>query len=361
MKRNPLFCNGFWPFLFWLLLLPFILLLIVLAFEWHVIEDDVANNATNDLKSVDINWATVETFNDGRTATIKGVAPNKDEAELALDIVKNAKGVHIAKFQHDKIEIQPASPAYLNAIVTANSIVLRGTLQDQDSIDRLLNEAYVIYGKDNVVNKLNIGENTSPLGQHKGLLAALYNKGNSAPFSASFVDGGVTLNGQVVNSDQKRAIGNKIARIVNVDITNNINVVLPIIKRDECLDLVNELLSKGKINFETGKSLIHESSNKLLQSIANIAERCPKSSFEISGHTDSTGRLESNMQLSQKRAQAVVDHLANLGLNSERFRPVGYGPNKPFADNETVEGREKNRRIEFLLIDDVQQEKISNN
>jgi len=349
MKRQPLFCNGFWPFLFWLLVLPLLLLFIVLAFDWHDIEDDVAKNATQSLESEGINWATIETFNDGRTATIKGIAPNQEEAERALEIVQGAEGVHIAKFQYDKIEIKPASPAYLSAIVTRNSIVLRGTLKDQNSVDQLLNEAYEIYGRDNVVDKLNIGDNIAPLPQHNGLLRALFNKGNTAPFSASFVDGGITLNGQVVDSN-----------IVNVDINNNIDVVLPVIKRGVCLELVNELLSKGKINFETGQALIKEDSHALLKNIADIAERCPKSNFEISGHTDSTGNLNFNMRLSEQRAQAVVDHLIALGLNQERFSPAGYGPNQPIADNNTAEGREQNRRIEFVLKD-AEQEQNSNN
>jgi len=123
----------------------------------------------------------------------------------------------------------------------------------------------------------------------------------------------------------------------------------PVIERDECQNLVNELLASGKVNFATGKSLIREDSYPLLSSIADTAKKCPNAKFEVAGHTDSTGGLESNMILSEARAQAVVQHLIGLGLNESQFSATGYGPNKPIADNGTAAGRAQNRRIEFTL------------
>lgn len=352
MKRNSPFCFGFWQCVLCILLLPLIFLLpLVLFFDWHAIEDDVANNARQNLAAADITWASVQTFNNGRTATITGTAPTQEEAELALEVVKNSDGVHKADFDSSQIKIVPKSPPYLNAIVTRDSIVLRGTLPDESTVDQLLNDAKAVYGEDKVVNKMSVGENIAPFTAHNGLFDALAGKGNSAPFSASFVDNGLTLNGQVIDTDQKNLYEAQFRRIVNLDIVNNLNVVLPPIKRDICQELVNELLSKGKINFETGEATIDTTSFSLLQDIANIAIRCPKSNFEIAGHTDSTGNLEFNMTLSQQRSQSVLHHLASLGLNPERFTAKGYGPNRPIADNATAEGRDQNRRIEFILND----------
>jgi len=66
------------------------------------------------------------------------------------------------------------------------------------------------------------------------------------------------------------------------------------------------------------------------------------------------------MALSQQRSQAVVNHLVGLGLTEERFTPVGYGPNKPIGDNSSPEGREQNRRIEFLLKDAPNEQNSTN-
>jgi len=362
MKRNSPFYIGFWQSVLWTLLVSLVLLAIVLPIEWHAIEEDVANNARQNLAAADINWASIETFNNGRTATITGTAPNEEEAQLTLKVVEHAKGVDKAEFDFSQIKIIPKSSAYLNAIVTRDSIVLRGTLPDQSAIDQLLSDASDVFGENKVVNKMSIGENVAPLANHQGLFQALMGKGNTAPFSASFIDDGLTLNGQVIDTDQKNLYSTQFRRIVNLEINNNLNVVLPPIKRNVCQELVNELLSKGKINFETGKSEIKQNSFPLLQDIANIAIRCPESNFEIAGHTDSTGNLNFNMELSQQRSQSVADHLTNLGLKVERFSAVGYGPNHPIADNNTEEGREQNRRIEFVLTsDDAEQEQKSTN
>lgn len=73
--------------------------------------------------------------------------------------------------------------------------------------------------------------------------------------------------------------------------------------------------------------------------------------FEIGGHTDSVGNSASNQQLSQERAKAVVDYLAERsGSEQRRFKAVGYGESQPIADNSTVEGREVNRRVELKVF-----------
>jgi OOP family OmpA-OmpF porin len=71
---------------------------------------------------------------------------------------------------------------------------------------------------------------------------------------------------------------------------------------------------------------------------------------EIGGHTDNSGSLQYNMQLSQKRAMAVFDYLVKKGVPSTRLTAKGYGPNVPVADNTTDEGKQQNRRIEFKLV-----------
>ena len=116
-----------------------------------------------------------------------------------------------------------------------------------------------------------------------------------------------------------------------------------------CQQLFSDLLSKGRIRFESSKADIVPDSAGLLDRLIETAMRCPTVNIEIAGHTDTDGEEASNQALSEKRAQAVVDYLVRAGLPASRFIPAGYGSTQPLAGNETEEGKAQNRRIEFMV------------
>ena len=116
-----------------------------------------------------------------------------------------------------------------------------------------------------------------------------------------------------------------------------------------CQQLFSDLLGKGKIRFEPGRAVIDPDSAGLLDRLTETAMRCPAANIEIAGHTDADGNDGFNQQLSEKRAQAVVDYLARAGLPADRFKAAGYGSAQPRASNDTDESRAQNRRIEFLV------------
>jgi OOP family OmpA-OmpF porin len=116
-----------------------------------------------------------------------------------------------------------------------------------------------------------------------------------------------------------------------------------------CQQLFSELLAKGTIRFESGRSTLDPDSTGLLDHLIEIALRCPTTNFEVAGHTDTEGETAFNQTLSEKRAQAVVDYLVKAGLPASRFTAVGYGGTQPVATNDTDQGKAQNRRIEFLV------------
>jgi OOP family OmpA-OmpF porin len=116
-----------------------------------------------------------------------------------------------------------------------------------------------------------------------------------------------------------------------------------------CQQLFSDLLGKATIRFETGRADIDRDSAGLLDRLIEIAFRCPSANIEIAGHTDAEGEEAANQTLSEKRAQAVVDHLVRAGLPADRFTAAGYGSAQPLAPNETGDGRAQNRRIEFVV------------
>jgi len=77
----------------------------------------------------------------------------------------------------------------------------------------------------------------------------------------------------------------------------------------------------------------------------------PEWRLKLSGHTDNQGKKDDNMKLSEKRAKAVAKHLEDKGLDPKRFKVEWFGQTKPIAPNTTPQGRQKNRRVEMLIID----------
>ncbi len=114
-----------------------------------------------------------------------------------------------------------------------------------------------------------------------------------------------------------------------------------------CQQLFSEVLAKGTIRFESGRSNLDLDSAGLLDHLIEIALRCPTTNIEVAGHTDGDGAT--NQALSEKRAQAVVDYLVKAGLPASRFAAIGYGSTQPVAANDTGDGKARNRRIEFIV------------
>ncbi len=104
------------------------------------------------------------------------------------------------------------------------------------------------------------------------------------------------------------------------------------------------------ITFATGKADITPQSENTLRKALKTLQTYPDISVEISGHTDNVGSDASNQKLSERRANAVKDWLVREGINPDRITAVGYGESQPTATNDTPEGRQKNRRIEFKRI-----------
>lgn len=104
------------------------------------------------------------------------------------------------------------------------------------------------------------------------------------------------------------------------------------------------------ITFDLGRAAIRLSAFPTLDAAVNVLNDYPALKLQIRGHTDSSGSLALNMELSHARARAVKDYLVEKGIAPERLSVDGVGPNEPVADNKTKAGREQNRRIEFKLV-----------
>ncbi len=102
------------------------------------------------------------------------------------------------------------------------------------------------------------------------------------------------------------------------------------------------------IVFKTGSAFITPASNAILTSAKKTLEENPEITVQIQGYTDNVGNAKTNLKLSQKRADAVKAWLVKNGIAASRITAEGYGDMNPRGDNETAEGRQMNRRIEFF-------------
>jgi len=105
----------------------------------------------------------------------------------------------------------------------------------------------------------------------------------------------------------------------------------------------------GNVTFDVDQSAVQSRFYPVLDSVGLVLVEYDKTLIDVNGHTDSTGSVQYNMDLSMRRANSVADYLASRNVNRERIYTQGYGPHYPVADNFSAEGRQLNRRVELVL------------
>jgi len=178
--------------------------------------------------------------------------------------------------------------------------------------------------------------------------------------TGSFVmeDGNTVLTGTASSADIRTTVNGLIAGLsAGYQGATNITVVGAaaenigeIKSEDICQSLFESLKGDNKINFAYNRAEIAGASSlALLDSIASAATQCASFRVSIEGHTDAFGPDAYNLDLSQRRADAVLAHLGTRGVDLARVSGTGYGETKPVAGNDTPQGRAANRRIEFIV------------
>jgi OmpA-OmpF porin, OOP family len=122
------------------------------------------------------------------------------------------------------------------------------------------------------------------------------------------------------------------------------------VDRQEICRRMLHWISAEEIRFPASSENLSLSSHAVLERLVGLAEDCPDAVLAITGHTDDLGSPAYNQGLSEQRAAAVADFLEQRGVSRERLDVRGAGASEPIADNSTVYGRERNRRIELELV-----------
>jgi outer membrane protein OmpA-like peptidoglycan-associated protein len=128
--------------------------------------------------------------------------------------------------------------------------------------------------------------------------------------------------------------------------------VLTAVVRKHVEIVADHVVIDEKVQFENGKAAIKPESNSLLDELAKVIKGATfLKKLEVQGHASAEGDAVANTKLSDERAKSVMAALVTRGVSAQVLSAKGYGSSKPLADNTSEVGREKNRRVEFLILD----------
>jgi OOP family OmpA-OmpF porin len=333
----------FYSQLFGILLIVLILMLAVPRYL-KSIPDTLGKKVSKGLSEKQLNWTSVRV--NGRDIILSGVAPSIEEHEQAVAV---AEEVFAVRSVVDKISPEVITPYTLNIITTKDDIKLDGympTKEDKEELFLLIKDRYP---KKKLEDGIDIGTG-NPASWKELIVTMLEGLQGLDASTVHIVDDEVQISGKIKTQEAKDAFKATLKEFENNPYKINTHIVSmdrPIIV---CQEKFNKLLSNQKIKFASNRSDIASESGKVLKELAFISSLCPQAKMVIVGYTDSLGNDEKNKKLSFNRAQAVVSRLFQEGVALERMKASGEGDAKPIADNQTEEGRAKNRRIEFKVI-----------
>ena len=177
---------------------------------------------------------------------------------------------------------------------------------------------------------------------------------------ASVTEDNITISGDTGTKDAQAQMTRVLSAKLEDGAAYELNVIYSelldpkssIPSAEKCIELINEAGNRRKITFAPSSTTFEDEAVETIDAIAEILRDCTSVRIEIGGHTDSQGREVMNEQLSQARADAVLNAIMARRVLVSNLSAKGYGESAPIADNETEAGREANRRIEFRLVTD---------
>jgi OmpA-OmpF porin, OOP family len=239
------------------------------------------------------------------------------------------------------------------ATTTANDesgkVIAAGTVPDEASRAAILGKLRDVYGTSAVVDRLEIGGVVPPPNWNEHMAKILNANLKQVHKGQLQVNGTqITLKGNVANEAQRQQVISDMATALNP--TYTIDNGLVVASAAPAQTLLDSTLSNRVVEFESGSATLTPAGNAILDEMFAAIKQIGSSKIQIIGHTDSSGSRQANIALSLARANSVRAYLVGKGIPAGTLSTVGAGPDRPLAANDTSEGRSKNRRIEFHLV-----------
>ena len=278
----------------------------------------------------------------------------------------------IINFFASSSEVKESKPFSLVLTKKDGMIIMNGVFANQEDIKKVSNilgvnrDGEYSFGNDVVIDE-------TLLSKIAILIPSLKDFFND-DVKLSIINNEVTLSGELKNSDHFALLESIISRM-DIDLIKDIKIANPnlvneglnkeneikstnftqavvkkVLSATEIQENINSILVEKKIAFERKSSIITEDSKSIIEKIANILNENKNFKVEISGHTDSRGEKALNKQISQDRANSVMDALITLGVSKDRLTAIGYGEEFPIAKDDENGLSEINRRVEFKII-----------
>jgi OOP family OmpA-OmpF porin len=241
-------------------------------------------------------------------------------------------------------------PGVLRAHAAAGQLTLDGPVKDANEKTAIDAAAASRFGKDNVLDRLQVVPTAESAAWLAGAIAALPRKGSGfGPIDVTSTKTGVTVSGRVPTA----AAGNALVKAVGDAAGRKVVSTLRVVGEGAGGALqanIDDAVKGRPISFQSGSAAITKAGQKVLLALVKPLKAAGSARVSVGGYTDNVGAAASNLKLSKARANSVVVFLTKHGVAAKTLIAKGYGEIKPIASNTTAAGRSKNRRIEFTVL-----------
>ncbi len=311
----------------------------------------------------------------GRDVTLQGLVATDAERDQAEAEVRQLEGVRTV---FNRLEIASAASAAASgaasgAAVAASSeagtldkmaralgfqtrgdrISLTGLVPSEDRRSGLVADAVATWGEGNVEDGLTVDGDADASGwplSFAGLMGALKSRGLDVDLS--LLGNKLSVKGNLLSElTRDRLLGALRAALPGIEIEDGLELREAQGEAETLQAALDKNLRGKLIEFASGSDRLTPRGQAVLDELAEVL-RQSDGRVELSGHTDSQGADQMNLDLSRRRSAAAAAYLVTKGFQADRFTTVGFGESRPIADNETAEGRQRNRRTEVRALEE---------
>lgn len=242
-----------------------------------------------------------------------------------------------------------AQTAQTPANEESTKVIASGVVPDEASRAAILGKLRDIYGASAVDDRLEVGGVVPPPNWSEHMAKILNANLKQVRKGQLQVNGTqISLKGNVANEAQRQQVVSDMATALNP--TYTIDNGLAVASAAPAQTLLDSTLSNRVVEFQSSSTTLTPAGSAILDEMAAAIKQISNAKVQIIGHTDSSGNRMSNIELSLARANSVRSYLIGKNIPANILSTVGAGPDRPLSSNDTPEGRSKNRRIEFHLV-----------